>query len=71
MAGEPLAAMTLIGLGFRNLSMSAPSVGPVKAMVRSLDAGALESYLAGLGQSADHSLREKLRSFAADHGVMV
>ncbi|MEQ8504817.1 MAG: phosphoenolpyruvate--protein phosphotransferase [Rhodospirillales bacterium] len=71
MAGEPLAAMTLIGLGFRNLSMSAPSIGPVKAMVRSLDAGALENYLQGLQQSADHSLREKLRAFAADHGVLV
>ena len=63
--------MTLIGLGYRNLSMSAPSVGPVKAMVRSLDVGALESYLSGLSQSPAHSLREKLRAFAADHGVMV
>ena len=71
MAGEPLAAMTLIGLGFRNLSMSAPSIGPVKAMVRSLDAGALKNYLRGLQHSADHSLREKLRAFAADHGVLV
>ncbi|MEQ9555991.1 MAG: phosphoenolpyruvate--protein phosphotransferase [Rhodospirillales bacterium] len=71
MAGDPLAAMTLIGLGYRNLSMSAPSIGPVKAMIRSLDVGALESYLSGLGQSPDHSLREKLRAFAADHGVMV
>ncbi|MAY68116.1 MAG: phosphoenolpyruvate--protein phosphotransferase [Rhodospirillaceae bacterium] len=71
MAGDPLAAMTLIGLGYRNLSMSAPSIGPVKAMVRSLDVGALESYLSGLAQSPAHSLREKLRAFAADHGVMV
>ena len=71
MAGDPLAAMTLIGLGYRNLSMSAPSIGPVKAMVRSLDVGALESYLSGLSQSPAHSLREKLRAFAADHGVMV
>jgi len=71
MAGDPLAAMTLIGLGYRNLSMSAPSIGPVKAMIRSLDVGALESYLSGLGQSPDHSLREKLRALAADHGVMV
>jgi phosphotransferase system enzyme I (PtsP) len=71
MAGDPLAAMTLIGLGFRNLSMSAPSIGPVKAMVRSLDAGALQSYLSGLRHAPDHSLREKLRAFAADHGVMV
>ena len=71
MAGDPLAAMTLIGLGFRNLSMSAPSIGPVKAMVRSLDVGALQSYLGGLKDSADHSLRDQLKGFAADHGVLV
>ncbi|MEK9672480.1 MAG: phosphoenolpyruvate--protein phosphotransferase [Rhodospirillaceae bacterium] len=69
MAGHPLSAMALIGLGFRNLSMSAPAIGPVKAMVRSLDLQALEAYLDRVSQSADHSLREKLRGFAADHGV--
>lgn len=69
MAGDPLSAMTLIGLGYRNLSMSAPAIGPVKAMVRSLDVAALTGYLSSLGDAADHSLREKLRGFAKDHGV--
>ena len=41
MAGRPLEAMTLIGLGFRSISMAPASVGPVKAMVLSLDAGNL------------------------------
>ncbi len=40
MAGEPLDAMALVGLGFRVLSMNPGGVGPVKAMVRSLDSGA-------------------------------
>lgn len=71
MAGNPLSAMVLIGLGYRNLSMSPPAIGPVKEMVRSLDVGALESYLASLSQASEHSLREKLRAFAADHGVKV
>ena len=37
--GRPLEAMALIALGFRDLSMSPASIGPVKAMVLSLDAG--------------------------------
>jgi phosphotransferase system enzyme I (PtsP) len=69
MAGGPLEAMALIGLGFRCLSMSPSSIGPVKAMVRSLRLGPLRQYLAGQFDRPDHSLREKLREFARDHGV--
>lgn len=71
MAGNPLEAMALIGLGFRNLSMAAPSIGPVKEMVRSLDVPRLTEYLDSLAQSADHSLRPKLTAFARDHGVVI
>ena len=46
MAGRPLEAMVLIGLGYRSISMAPASVGPVKSMVLSLDAGALERWLA-------------------------
>jgi phosphotransferase system, enzyme I, PtsP len=69
MAGGTLEAMTLIGLGFRILSMSPSSIGPVKAMTRSLRIGPLRHYLAALTQQSDHSLREKLREFARDHAV--
>ncbi len=69
MAGRPLEAMALIGLGVRGLSMAAPAIGPVKAMVRSLDVGVLRPYLFGLLEAPDHSLRDKLRGFALDHGV--
>jgi len=71
MAGSPLEAMALIGLGFRNLSMSPSAIGPVKAMVRSLDVGPLRQYLAVVTTLPDHSLREKLREFARDHGVSI
>ena len=40
MAGRPLEAMALIGLGYRSISMAPASVGPVKSMILSLDAGA-------------------------------
>jgi phosphotransferase system enzyme I (PtsP) len=71
MAGKPLEAMALIGLGFRSISMAPASVGPVKAMVLSLDAGNLARHLDELLQSKTTSLREELRRFAAEHGVQV
>ncbi|KAA1053627.1 phosphoenolpyruvate--protein phosphotransferase [Azospirillum argentinense] len=71
MAGRPLDAMALIGIGFRTLSMSPPSVGPVKTMLRSLDVAVLRQYMNGLYLRGDHSLRDKLRSFAKDHGVII
>jgi phosphotransferase system enzyme I (PtsP) len=69
MASSPLEAMALVGLGFRQLSMAPASIGPVKAMVRSLNASELRQYLAAQFKQPDHSLREKLREFARDHNV--
>ncbi|MBI5120896.1 MAG: phosphoenolpyruvate--protein phosphotransferase [Rhodospirillales bacterium] len=69
MGGQPIDAMALIGIGFRNLSMQVPAIGPVRRMVRSLDLGALEAYLAGLLTRPDRSLRLQLKAYARDHGV--
>jgi len=71
MAGRPLEALALLGIGIRSLSMSAGSVGPVRAMVRSVFLPALEGYMASLYDLPDHSVREKLRNFAVDHGVQL
>ncbi len=71
MAGHPVEAMALIGLGVRNLSMSPRSIGPVGSMVRSLDATLLGAYMAGLVSGPDGSLRCKLTVFARDHGVAI
>lgn len=71
MAGRPLEAMALVGLGFRRLSMSNPSIGPVKEMTRSLNVETLKGFMLPLMGSAEHSLRGKLRGFALDHGVAV
>ena len=38
MGGRTLEAMALIGIGIRRLSITPVAVGPVKAMIRSLDA---------------------------------
>ena len=71
MAGKPLDAMALIGLGFRSLSMAPASVGPVKAMIRSLDTSNLQRVLDGLLEGHATSLREDLKSFAAESGVQI
>ena len=71
MAGRPLEAMCLIGLGLRNLSMPATAVGPVKMMVRSLNGAVLAGYLKGLLDSSEPSVRDKLRNFAQDHGFVI
>ncbi len=69
MAGRPLEAMALIGLGVRRLSMAPASVGPVKEMVRSMNARSVEQYVLSLLDSPSKSLRFGLKAFAIDHGV--
>jgi phosphotransferase system enzyme I (PtsP) len=69
MAGNPVEAMMLIGLGFRTLSLTATALGPVKMMIRSLDAGALARYVDEIGGRPDHSLRSRLEAYARDHAV--
>jgi phosphotransferase system, enzyme I, PtsP len=71
MAGNPLDAMVLIALGFRTLSLTATAIGPVKAMIRSLDAGALARYLGEIGERPDHSLRPWLDAYARDHAIQL
>ncbi|MGC2409318.1 MAG: phosphoenolpyruvate--protein phosphotransferase [Methyloceanibacter sp.] len=71
MAGKPLEAMGLIGLGFRSISMAPASVGPVKAMVLSLDAGDLWAHMQELLACKATSLRDELKSYAVEKGVQV
>jgi phosphotransferase system enzyme I (PtsP) len=71
MAGRPLEAMALIGLGFRVLSMAPASIGPVKTMIRSLDANDIARLVDDFLASGSGSLRQELEAFAAKHGVEV
>jgi phosphotransferase system enzyme I (PtsP) len=68
--GRPLEAMALIASGFRSLSMSPASIGPMKEMIRSLDAGRAEQHLADLlAKTTDTSVREELRRFAENEAI--
>ncbi|HTW54219.1 MAG TPA: phosphoenolpyruvate--protein phosphotransferase [Stellaceae bacterium] len=69
MAGSPVDAMMLIGLGFRTLSVTPTALGPIKTMIRSLDAGGVAGYLDEIGERPDHSLRHRIEAYARDHAV--
>ena len=71
MAADPLESMVLIGIGFRNLSIQPNAIGPIKAMIRSLDVEPLSLYVKTLYNLSQHSLRGNLLAFAKDHGVKV
>jgi phosphotransferase system enzyme I (PtsP) len=69
MGGRPLEAMALIGLGIDRLSITPAAVGPIKAMVRSLDRGALMEHMAFLLASPPRDMRGALLAWAAKSGV--
>ncbi len=71
MAAHPLEAMALVGLGLRSLSMSPAAIGPVKMMLRSLDAGAITEFMKNLLGRSDRSVRDALSKFAEDSGVII
>jgi phosphotransferase system enzyme I (PtsP) len=71
MAGRPLEAMALIGLGYRSISMAPASVGPVKSMVLTLDAGELAPWLSETMRGAEGSIRAQLKRWAEEHGVEI
>ena len=71
MAGRPLEAMALIGLGYRSISMAPASVGPVKSMILSLDAGELQRWLRATVRTAEGNLRAQFKRYAEEHGVEI
>ena len=71
MAGSPIEAMALIGLGYRNLSMSGSSFGRVKSMVRSMNVAEVSDYVRTLLKSGKKSVRPQLISYAYDHGIEI
>jgi phosphotransferase system enzyme I (PtsP) len=71
MAGRPLEAMALLGLGLKAISMAPAAVGPIKSVVLALHQAKLEAFMAPLLKRPDHSLRGALLSFAETEGIPV
>jgi phosphotransferase system, enzyme I, PtsP len=71
MAGRPLEAMALVGIGAENFSITPAGVGPVKAMVRSLDAGAIRARLEQLLARPPKDMRRALTDWAKRQSVTI
>jgi len=71
MAGRPVEAMVLIGLGFRSISMAPASIGPVKEMILSLDSRRIAALLNELMRDATGSIRSKIERFAKSEGIEI
>ncbi|MDP9812768.1 phosphotransferase system enzyme I (PtsP) [Rhizobium tibeticum] len=71
LAGKPISAMALLGIGFRSVSMSPASIGPVKAMLLGLDAEALAKVMneALDDTKSPTSMRDVLAHFADAHNI--
>jgi phosphotransferase system enzyme I (PtsP) len=63
--------MALIGLGIRRLSITPVAVGPVKAMIRSLDAKACAAAMDRLLRKPPEDFRGALAHWAEAHGVTI
>lgn len=69
MGGRPLEAMALLGLGIGRLSITPAGIGPVKAMIRSLDLGALRAAIPDILAHPAADPRGQYRDWAATHHV--
>jgi phosphotransferase system, enzyme I, PtsP len=70
-ASRPLEALTLIGLGFRTLSMSAPRVLAIKELLAAADLPAFREVLRTIRRMGgdDPSLREPIAAWAKEHNL--
>ncbi len=73
MGGRPIEALALIAIGYRALSMSPASVGPVKAMLLKLDAAHAARHVAELlaREGSAATLRPQLLAYAEANGIPV
>ena len=71
MAGRPIEAMTLIGLGLRSVSMAPAAIGPVKAMIMSLNVEKITDCVDELLKDGSNDVRLQLQQFAEKEGVEI
>lgn len=71
MAGKPISAMALVGVGFRSISMPPAAIGPVKAMLAELPLKELMAFMdqALAGYGAARPMRGDLRNFAEQRAI--
>jgi phosphotransferase system enzyme I (PtsP) len=69
MGGRPLEAMALLGVGIERLSITPAGVGPVKAMIRSLDLAALRADMPAILAQPSSNPRGQYQAWAEAHQV--
>ncbi|WP_293648260.1 phosphoenolpyruvate--protein phosphotransferase [Sphingopyxis sp. RIFCSPHIGHO2_12_FULL_65_19] len=69
MGGRPLEAMALLGVGIERLSITPAGVGPVKAMIRSLDLSALRADMPAILAQPAPDPRGQYQAWAEQHQV--
>ncbi|MBV2148701.1 phosphoenolpyruvate--protein phosphotransferase [Sphingobium sp. AS12] len=69
MGGRTLEAMALVGLGIRRLSITPASVGPVKAMIRAIDAAELQALMRELLDGGARDIRARLTQWAVERNI--
>jgi phosphotransferase system enzyme I (PtsP) len=69
MAGRPLEAMALLGVGLTTISMPPTAIGPVKLMARGLSLAALTACMDALLRTGETDIRGRLGAFALAQGV--
>lgn len=71
MASNPLEAMALIGLGYRNLSVSGASYANIKKMILSIKNEDVTDYIKSLLKSSKKTIRPQLYAYAYDHAIAI
>jgi phosphotransferase system, enzyme I, PtsP len=71
MGGRTLEALALIGIGICRLSITPVAVGPIKAMIRSLDRKAARAELDRLLEHPPADLRAELADWAERNGIAI
>jgi len=63
--------MALIGIGLNSFSITPAAVGPVKAMVRSLDSALVRARMEKLLAKPPRDMRKALSDWAKRHSVVL
>ncbi|WP_309611141.1 phosphoenolpyruvate--protein phosphotransferase [Sphingomonas sp.] len=71
MGGRPLEALALIGIGIDQFSITPAAVGPIKAMIRSIDAGAVRAKMDKLLATPPRDMRRTLGDWARKQGAVL
>lgn len=69
MGGRRLEALALLGLGFRRLSITPVSVGPIKEIVRQIDLRELEKAMQGWLSTPPENMRAAIAGWANERGI--